>query len=68
MVEKDHRTRGGTLVEPGELSAKERQHGRGPTGRGAPTLPLPIIRPSAPSAIATPDADAVRQDDAPRPV
>jgi hypothetical protein len=58
MVEKEHRTRDGTLVEPGELAAKERQRARGIV-RGTPTLPLPVIRPAA-------DAELTGEDDAPR--
>jgi hypothetical protein len=66
MVEKEHRTRGGTLVEPGELAAKERQHARG-VARGTPTLPIPVIRPGAPTAAGAPDPVPVREDDAPQP-
>ena len=40
MVEKEHRTRDGTLVEPGELTAKERRHGRAPV-----TRPIPVQSP-----------------------
>ncbi|HTN56695.1 MAG TPA: hypothetical protein VL043_00360 [Protaetiibacter sp.] len=62
MVEKEHRTRDGTLVEPGELAAKERQRARGIV-RGTPTLPLPVIRPAADPAA---DAELTGEDDAPR--
>jgi hypothetical protein len=61
MVEKEHRTRDGTLVEPGELAAKERQRARGIV-RGTPTLPLPVIRHAADPA----DAELTGEDDAPR--
>lgn len=43
MVDKEHRTRAGRLVEPGELAAKERARiGR---DRSVRTQSLPIIRP-----------------------
>jgi hypothetical protein len=58
MVEHEHRARDGTLVEPGELSAKERMHARGPIPRGAPTLPIPVVRPddAAAASLTHPDA------------
>jgi hypothetical protein len=62
MVEKEHRTRDGTLVEPGELAAKERQRARGVV-RGTPTLPLPVIRPATAPATGT---DLTGEDDTPR--
>lgn len=61
MVEKEHRTRDGTFVEPGELSAKERARGM---TRGARTMPLPVIRAPRPADAA--DADPAAGDDAPR--
>ncbi|MGN6273904.1 MAG: hypothetical protein ACTHMQ_12555 [Protaetiibacter sp.] len=63
MVEKEHRTRDGTLVEPGELAAKERQHARRGGARATPTLPLPVIPPKAKPAEG--DADAAREGDPP---
>ena len=62
MVEKEHRTRDGTLVEPGELAAKERQHARR-GARATPTLPLPVIQPKAKPAEG--DADPVGEGDPP---
>jgi hypothetical protein len=53
MVEKEHRTRDGTLVEPGELAAKERRHGRAPVTRPIPVQP-PARSPSAEQSSATP--------------
>ena len=44
MVEKEHRTRDGTLVEPGELAAQERRHGRAPVTRPIPVQPPPRSR------------------------
>lgn len=44
MVEKDHRSRDGPLVEPHELSAKERRRGRGPTTRSIGTVADPPAR------------------------
>jgi hypothetical protein len=57
MVEKEHRARHGTFVEPGELAAKERQRGAGP--RGAPTLPLSVLRPDDAAAASVTNPDAV---------
>ena len=67
MVEKEHRARDGTLVEPGELAAKERQHARRASGRATPTLPLPVIRPDTPPGPdAAADAGLTGEDDAPK--
>ncbi|HLU64196.1 MAG TPA: hypothetical protein VKY66_06685 [Protaetiibacter sp.] len=62
MVDHEHRTRAGRLVEPGELAAKERARlGR---DRGVRTQSLPIIRPvRAPGA---PDAEPAETDEVPR--
>jgi hypothetical protein len=57
MVEKEHRARHGTFVEPGELAAKERQRGAVP--RGAPTLPLSVLRPEDAAAASVTNPDAV---------
>jgi hypothetical protein len=57
MVEKEHRARHGTFVEPGELAAKERQRGAVP--RGAPTLPLSVLRPDDAAAASVTNPDAV---------
>jgi hypothetical protein len=63
MIEKEHRTRDGTFVEPGELAAKERQHARRGGGRATPTTPLPVIPPKESPTDA--DADPVGEGDPP---
>lgn len=61
MVEKEHRARDGTFVEPGELAAKERQHARGAIPRGTPTLPIGVIRPDDAAAASLTHPDAVHE-------
>lgn len=58
MVEHERRARDGTLFEPGELAAKERR--RGVVPRGAPTLPLSVVRPDDAAAASYTHPDAVR--------
>ncbi len=65
MADHEHRTRDGTLVEPGELAAKERQHARGSIPRGTPTLPISVLRPddAAAASLTHPDAAPGSADD-----